>query len=604
MSESRPVLGEGSGLNLTGLARGLARVAWVADRAPNHDLVLNSSIPWLEFEPLMRPGIRQIPTAAALDWLSQHLRSSRWRAHRRRDTAASHEILAYGYTHNNRRELDFLQGLCQRVGVQARVTNVCDWPTIKRAGLDVGLVDDVMSAANTVLAGRPAVAPGLLFQMGKFGTSVQGALQTLEPGPAAAFVVANDHAPAPVAHMVVAQAIGLPTVYVQHAEVTRIFPPLDFDLSVLRNRHSAHVYRDVGPVGGSVVVAARDVGPWKHPGDLAVARAALLVSDQADVVLYPSSILDPERFSLWAQALAGNPAVRSVAVKPHPNARAPIPVLATGTAQVLDRIPETPHVAVCGNSSITVELLERGHIVFQDFHLDGLMPDYYGFVESGVARSVSPDACRGRFWADSGESSDAVIPLLGAYLPKLCTPENVKDSLDVAPTLLAHLSRADPQAARTAAQMATIQHGLVDLPRATGEASPAVIGAAGDSEVFDALMRVPEGLALLLASRPLPQGGRCRSIIDLWWITTFLDRIAEPERNVLLDSVSAFAHQYRGDPRVKAWVRATAERLTGLPALGSGGKRTWSSKLWQIFGARWQRRRASDVDGENGATAN
>ena len=417
------------------LRSGVARIARLADGAANHDLVLGTTIAWADFDPLLDPTTRCIPLVPARAWLRDHILTARLRSYRPPNTLHGHEVLAYGYTANNKRELAFLQLLCNDVGADVVVENVCAWPYDVRVGIDPQLADDLMRAVDAVLGDRSQIAPGLLHQIGKFGTSVQSALDSLS-APAGVFAVANDHAPAPVGFAAVARARGFRTIYVQHAEVTSIFPPLDFDLSILRNAHSAEVYRALGPVQGEVVVAARHAGPWVSPHTVSAHQAALASRATVDVVLYPSSVLDANRFGRLSSELMANPSVSSLRVKPHPNAREPLPVIDAGDVEHLSDIPAELHVAICGNSSVVVELLERGCIVFQDVSLDGLTPDYYGFVAHGIAHAWSDDAAQGRFWADAVPLGAKGQVTLGQYVGHLNTEQNVAAARAVRPALL------------------------------------------------------------------------------------------------------------------------------------------------------------------------
>ncbi len=67
-----------------------------------------------------------------------------------------------------------------------------------------------------------------------------------------AVIFANDHNDDARALLLACHAEGVPTAYVQHASVSRWFPPLGFNLSLLEGQHALDTYRQCGPVAGRV----------------------------------------------------------------------------------------------------------------------------------------------------------------------------------------------------------------------------------------------------------------------------------------------------------------------------------------------------------------
>lgn len=68
----------------------------------------------------------------------------------------------------------------------------------------------------------------------------------------ACVVFANDHTPDARAMLLAAKNLGIKTIYIQHASVSKIFPPLQFDLSLLEGEDSLEKYKACGPVSGRV----------------------------------------------------------------------------------------------------------------------------------------------------------------------------------------------------------------------------------------------------------------------------------------------------------------------------------------------------------------
>jgi hypothetical protein len=77
------------------------------------------------------------------------------------------------------------------------------------------------------------------------------ALQHYQPR---AVIFANDHNDDPRALLLACRTKGIPTAYIQHASVSKWFPPLSFDLSLLEGQHALDTYRLCGPVTGRVVL--------------------------------------------------------------------------------------------------------------------------------------------------------------------------------------------------------------------------------------------------------------------------------------------------------------------------------------------------------------
>ncbi len=69
-----------------------------------------------------------------------------------------------------------------------------------------------------------------------------------------AVIFANDHNDDARALLLACRAESIPTAYVQHASVSRWFPPLAFDLSLLEGQHALDTYRACGPIGGEVAL--------------------------------------------------------------------------------------------------------------------------------------------------------------------------------------------------------------------------------------------------------------------------------------------------------------------------------------------------------------
>lgn len=361
----------------------------------------------------------------AMEEFLRHLDGSRFRWYATaQEELAPGGALAYGFTANNRREFTFFEELTRRAGTRIPVLNVCDLQRSVGTRVDTRLRLVLEDVVREFLRTRTRIRPGLFAHLCTFGTSVQGAVATLERARSAVFVVANDHSPAPVAYTSVARALGMKTAYVQHAEVTDVFPPLDFDLSILRNRRSAEIYTSVGPVAGEMVVARRQWEHWLPVDTLRRRRERLARAAEVRVGLYPSRVFNADRLRSLVNALAASPGVTSVHVKPHPRAEEIDSALEGVDCEVISEVPDTPHVAICGTSSVVSELLAHGAIVFHDRMLDDLSADYYGFSQAGLVRLLPSGRCPDFFWKTAATDPDHRWNHLGRYLAQLDVPAN------------------------------------------------------------------------------------------------------------------------------------------------------------------------------------
>ncbi|MEQ7871398.1 hypothetical protein V6R97_12175 [Chromohalobacter salexigens] len=204
-------------------------------------------------------------------------------------------------------------------------------------------------------------------------------------------VVANDHTDFPVVSSMIMQYWGNPVVYVQHAEVSYLFPPLDFDVSVLRNQKTLDVYREIGKItGDSYIIPRQEVTECLY-------SIFEVISEDCHVVIYLSSVFDYYYLKVCIDELKKNERIASVGVKPHPRIDRGF-LNSLEEVIVYDSIPSFKHVALVPNSSVVIELLELGNPVFQYFELDNIGRDYYGFVKEEITPEVSLNHLSQPFW--------------------------------------------------------------------------------------------------------------------------------------------------------------------------------------------------------------
>lgn len=544
------------------LRRGIRRIAKVVRSSPNSDMLVADRATLAQAK-FMDDTTVDVSVAKASQWLTDELSKAKNRSYRL-PKPDRRRVLCYGYTRNNKREIEYFSWLLRQLDLDCDIVNLAEQRVRRRYGVNRRILDNVISAFELEASDLLNISPALLTHLRKFALSVQSAYDSLIGAEPDVFCVANDHSPAPVAFAVIAEHFGFRTVYLQHAEVSSIFPSLDFDLSILRNARSRSIYKEIGISRGDVVVASRNRRGWTSPASFAERQRTLSACDHVDVVVYPSAVIDRERYSHLVERLTANLRIDSLSVKPHPNPKFAIEELNSDSVTVIDEIPPTPHVAVCGNSAISIELIAMGCIVFQDSCLDGLTQDYYGFVREGVVPEIPEKRLDEAFWCRWGPPGEQELGLLADYLSELCTVRNVFNWFEVAPALLNLFAgrASDSERAASARRRAESVRMLLERhfdARPTGGHVP-----APDVQCEAAVLSLAElssdhySFLAFNAENPV---GTCRSALDLWAIHKLLIF-----RNIsvcaeLAESIANLATQYAGTSDIDRWVRRTARTV-------------------------------------------
>ena len=393
----------------------LRRVLQVCDHLSDIDYVLQVDNRAPDIVRLTPSGMKTIPLPVALGYLRSKMPTLRYRKYSM-ESIREDSIVGYGYTANNRAEFRFLNALLDPTHSSGRVVNICDSPYATLSGIHGELGDLFMSSLKELLNDRASLPAGLVLQIRVLLVSLQSAASVMGSLKPHGFVVANDHSPAPVAWAGVARAFGKRVMYLQHAHVHKGFPALDFDLSILRDRASRRAYSAIGPSQGRVVVLPRG-GVWgfRGPMEIAEKRQQVRHDSGAHVVFYPSSVFDEDYLFGAVEAQLSNPSTRRVSVKLHPNSKSSLLGTLPMGADLIESIPVDPHVAVCGNSSVVLDVLERGCLAYVDKRIDSLAPDYYGFVQAGLCDEVLSERAIGRWWKSQPRSACAQVGKLARY---------------------------------------------------------------------------------------------------------------------------------------------------------------------------------------------
>lgn len=309
------------------------------------------------------------------------------------------DIVFFGKTENNLREFRFLLRVLDEQGVTCSYKFFLDdFVSVRRKGPSIakGTMEGIAQDVIQWLHDTEGLTGAHLFQHMQYTSTYHDVLGSyhgkkhLLPRIA---VVANDHSPSQVGFAMAMESLGVPVIYIQHAEVSDSFPPLDFTASVLRNRVSLDTYQEVGPIEGRTFVVSRNF-------EAAAFREVLhKTSGDAIVGIYPTSRCDTAIIRKVVDSLKRNPAVRDYFVKPHPNSATKFSREEEKYFQIRTTVPDDGHIAIVGNSSVVIDLLSRGVPVYQLFALDKVVPDYYGFVKTGLAPAIEYSDLEKEFWA-------------------------------------------------------------------------------------------------------------------------------------------------------------------------------------------------------------
>lgn len=404
---------------------GFEKVASVIESNPSYDDIMGKRVKRHEYVS-MQSETGNIESNAALQYFSKKITGERRGVVKLLPDGEEKKgkIFYYGSTENNKREFSFFERKAALYGYSVCGCNIALCEGVKVSSEDWSLKKMIVSSFSYFLLSRREISKSLLHQSISYAVSLLAAKETLKELKLELFVVANDHSPIPVAYSKMASFFGAKVVYVQHAEVTNNFPKLDFDYSVLRNKKSLDIYKHKG-LSGNVIYLDRgskaiDVDSLKKE------KLKLRQSNSIDVVIYPSAIFNRNKLVEMFKELKKNQSVFSISIKPHPSTKDFSFFENTGI-NIKAIAPNKKHVAICGNSSVAVELLAQGNLVFNFFEMDNISPDYYGFVEKGMLERLVLSECKNAFWKGSRQING--LGMIGDYFPSVDTRRNKLENM-------------------------------------------------------------------------------------------------------------------------------------------------------------------------------
>jgi hypothetical protein len=212
-------------------------------------------------------------------------------------------------------------------------------------------------------------------------------LQKLRKYKPKAIVFANDHNADARAMLLAAKAADIKTVYIQHASISPIFPPLQFDLSLLEGQDSLDKYKLCGSVDGRLEL----VGMPK-----ADAYVPFRNTNQAiKTIGIGCNLMDAtaEIENLLRQLTTDFPQL-SFILRPHPrdtrNFKSiaginPNITISDGKKVATFDYLQQLDVQISGNSGIHLEaVLLNVWSIFYNMNTEENLHDYYGYIQHGL----------------------------------------------------------------------------------------------------------------------------------------------------------------------------------------------------------------------------
>jgi len=472
---------------------GLERFATVIEGNPNYDALLSDRLNEKERAGFDDAVAHSERLKNAVDLAETALDASKHKIFRPEFAGFACD----GVTDNNLREFAFFECLCAPIGLTIGQQNYLRLER-PRKELPGGVPQEIRAAMvrdiRDFYEARSTITAALVHQQIKYSTEFLDFLLSFAGEDAIcpkALVQANDHSPARVALSMVMKGLGVPRIYLQHAEVTSQFPPLDFEYSVLRNEHALKIYQNIGPTPGKIFLIPRDRGP------LPLEKLARAPESPARVVIYPTSRVTLDGMRAIVERLSQNPEVADIRLKPHPRAgRSVEEALAGSGVTFVQEFPADEHIAIAGNSSVAVDLLAMGIPVYQNFDFDPVGRDYYGYVGAGIVPEVTLDRLGERFWRPY--SVDAAWRQgISEWLPQAQDADG--DQAAFVEAMAALVLPGDPSSAVVTAHMAGMLADIATQLRADIDRLQADL--AGKQEEIDRLQQESAQLRADMAAR-------------------------------------------------------------------------------------------------------
>lgn len=415
------------------LVSGFGKVLSVIETNNTYDEILGEKIDRFEYKSIVNKA-GMVSSGNAIKFLTEKVSEISVHILLQPHYLPKNGFITFASTANNLREIEFLENLVSKNEKSIKRINISEWISSQskvKVKDDFNLFHVLKSGILEQFTKKAEIRISSLHQSYNYIVFFVQALYSLKALPRDyKFVIANDHSPKPVAFTKVAQYLGLETIYIQHAEVTENFPALDFDWALLRNYHSRNVYTKLSPnnTKTKMVVVNRVLEP-KSIIDVRESLRELVNARSCNIVIYLSSVFCKSSVERLFNKLICTEGVDSVYIKLHPSTK-DLSFFESLNIPVVNEHVLYQHIAICGNSSVAVELLKKGNLVFNYFRLDNILSDYYGFVKQGITFELNEADLGRKFWM-SVDLENFNNECWSLYDPSVLTPQNVIERLKV-----------------------------------------------------------------------------------------------------------------------------------------------------------------------------
>lgn len=294
------------------------------------------------------------------------------------------QMLFFGRTLNNIKQLDFISNLLSKRGLESpfAVDLLADEYSNIEAESERQDMNDRFRNLSFNLGLEDVISPIRIRSFFRGYAQVYLSVKYSKRLPKLAFF-ANDHNPWHLGAKSACEDLGVKTAYLQHAPISERFPALNYDLAVLSDYWSKERYLAVGETNTEIFVLRRLESAGKsNNGEANLKKRSLILP----IVIYLTRFSQTNEGVMRAmiESLRAKWPDREIVLSLHPQDSNEVEMAATTVSGVLDR----EHIAIVGNSGISIELIREGVHCFYAAKLDKLPKDYYGLVSSGIIREI------------------------------------------------------------------------------------------------------------------------------------------------------------------------------------------------------------------------
>lgn len=411
------------------LYSGLKKISSVIESNISYDAILGDRLKKSEYQVLLNSA-GKVNVNAAQDFLINKLKILKCKAYVIPNLEFD-TILAYGSTKNNLREIRFFSETARLEGYEPVLSNIAQWKFSKEVvRLEKSdLLDAFLYSVLRFFNKKDGeISLSLVHQMLGYYVAALRMFDVFTKLRSSKLIVANDHSPIPVAVHKIATFFDTKVCYVQHAEVTGSFPRLDFDYSILRNNISKQTYLAIGSPRGVIQIIDRDREKTRTSNTaISVKESMELIKNEEYplIIIYLSAVYNQDELLKLYKAIQHLDHNIQVLVKLHPSQNYSS-FFSKNNIDVTGEHVDVSHIAICGNSSVVIELMKKGCLVFQCFALDFIADDYYGFRKKGLVISLSYQDIVKKFWKNI-DLSYFNEPVWAKYDPGAGSSENMLD---------------------------------------------------------------------------------------------------------------------------------------------------------------------------------